>query len=93
MINVTGFIEQAGNFTTDQLITEASREFFLTPIVMYFLLSLILLVAIGMMIVETPQGRKNLWAIIFFTKMIEALILFFTFAIPVIPQIIMGWFG
>ena len=87
MINATQFVNDITNSTTEELLSK-SAELFIPSIIAYWLIQFFLTLILGLIFVKTPQGRQNFWVIFIFAQLIGAIILFFIFFFPFVPQIL-----
>ena len=77
----------------DTTISLISQQIFLTPVIIYFFISLLVTFMLGAAIAKSKEGRMNFWAIFIFSKLIDAIVLFFIFIIPAIPHWSLVKFG
>lgn len=85
MINETLIIEQVQQITnTSDFIYYLSKNIFLSSLVVYWLFQFLLTLIIGLS--TTWKDRDKFWVIFILTQLIGAIILFFIFIFPVIPQ-------
>jgi len=87
MINQTLIIKEAIETTTTQdFIISLSNNLFLSSIVIHWLFQFLVILILGTALVKEDKGK--FFAIFVFIQLIGAIILFFIFIYPVIPQVI-----
>lgn len=87
MINQTIIIEQISKLTeTSDILKYLSNNIYLPSVVAYWVFQFLLTMIVGYIMVKEDKGK--FFAIFIFTQMVGAIILFFIFIYPVIPQIL-----
>jgi len=87
MINQTQVLEEAGKqVDVIGFITSLSSNVFLPAITFYWIFQFLIILMLGYIFVK--KDRANFFSIFVFIQLIGAIILFFIFIYPVIPQLI-----
>ena len=87
MVNATLIHEGIANLTNEkEIMTYISNNLYLPSIAFYWIFQFILTMIVGYASVKEDKGK--FFAIFIFTQLIGAVILFFIFVYPIIPQFI-----
>jgi len=87
MINQTLILENAAQQPgVTEFISSLASSVFLKSIVFYWVFQFLVILILGNIFVKKDKG--NFWAIFVFIQLIGAIILFFIFIYPIVPQII-----
>ena len=89
VINITNdsannLSQNIGNYSSSELSNFA--QLFFPSIIAYYIFQFFLTMILGLIIVR--RDRENFWAIFITTQIIGAIVLFFIFIFPIIPQMI-----
>lgn len=92
MKNVTEFLIGAQNITTQsELLQYAATELFIPAVIAIFVAVLLLMLIMGAVIIR--KDKANFYAIFVFNWLIIAILLFFVFWFPIIPQFLSKFSG
>ena len=87
MINSTQLISDLGQLTTEsEIVTHLSNKIFLPSIATYWVFQFLITMIIGYTMIKKDKGK--FLAIFILTQLIGAIILFFIFIYPIIPQML-----
>ena len=87
MINQTILLEEVGKLVEEsEILSYLSYNIYLPSIAFYWVFQFILTMIVGYVFVKEDKGK--FFVIFIFTQLIGAIVLFFIFIYPIIPQII-----
>jgi len=92
MVDIPKFLEGAQNITTNsELYTYTARELFTDSVFLIFGVFLLIMMILGGILIQ--RDRATFYAVFILSTLILGILLFFTFGLPIIPEMLEKFLG
>lgn len=86
ILNSTQIIEKVTGITSTSDLITAQADVFKTSIIVYFIIQFLITSLLGIILVR--KDIEKFWVIFILTQLIGGILLFFTFWLPILPQLL-----